>query len=205
MARETIDMNSATRTYPRTLTCDGTPVTVEPMVRGDAQALAAFVQTLPAHDLLFLTRDITHPKVLAAWMEAIDEGRLKSLVARENREFVGCTAIVLHELSWWRHVGELRVLVAPAWRGRGLGRVLIQESFVQALELGLEKLCVQMTVDQVAAISVFESLGFRAEALLRKHVKDREGRTHDLALLSHDVGAVHSAMQAYGVSEALGQ
>ena len=60
-----------------------------------------------------------------------------------------------------------------------------------------------MTVDQTAAIGVFEELGFRAEAVLQKHVKDRAGRFHDLALLSHDVSAVHSLLDAYGVSSAL--
>jgi RimJ/RimL family protein N-acetyltransferase len=81
--------------------------------------------------------------------------------------------------------------------------VLIQECFAQALELGLDKLVAQMTVDQEAAIAVFEELGFRAEALLRDHVQDREGRLHDLALLSHDVRAVQSRLQAYGVADAL--
>ena len=38
-----------------------------------------------------------------------------------------------------------------------------------ALGAGLEKLSVQMTVDQQAAIALFESLGFKAEALLRAH------------------------------------
>jgi len=199
-------MNDMTpRAYPRTVNCDGVAVTIGSMTPADAAALNGFVNTLPAHDLLFLTRDITHPKVIAAWMEAITESRVVSLVARENGVFVGCTAIVLHELSWWRHVGELRVLVAPSWRGRGLGRALIQESFARALELGLEKLCVQMTLDQQAAIAVFESLGFRAEALLRKHVKDRDGQHHDLALLSHDVSAVESMLHAYGVVDALGR
>jgi GNAT superfamily N-acetyltransferase len=106
-------------------------------------------------------------------------------------------------LSWSRHVGELRVLVSPAWRGRGLGRLLIQESFALALALSLDKLTVQMTVDQASAIAVFEELGFRAEAVLRDHVKDCDGKTYDLALLSHDVAAVQSRMQAYGVSDAL--
>jgi ribosomal protein S18 acetylase RimI-like enzyme len=91
--------------------------------------------------------------------------------------------------------------VWPALRGKGLGRQLIQESFAQALELGLDKLCVQMTVDQSAAIGVFEELGFRAEALLKNHVKDRDGKSHDLALLSHDVRAVEATLHAYGVSE----
>ncbi len=38
-----------------------------------------------------------------------------------------------------------------------------------ALGAGLEKLSVQVTVDQQAAITLFESLGFKAEALLRDH------------------------------------
>jgi hypothetical protein len=51
---------------------------------------------------------------------------------------------------------------------------------------------------------VFEELGFRAEALLARHVADRQGKLHDLVLLGHDVDAVRSRMQAYGVSDALG-
>jgi RimJ/RimL family protein N-acetyltransferase len=196
-------MNHSTPTLPRSLLCDGTTLELARLQPGDAQALAGFVAGLPAHDLLFLRRDISQPKVIAAWMQAISEGRLHSLVVREAGVLVGCTAIVVDALSWSRHVGELRVLVAPGWRGRGLGRLLVQQCFAQALELGLDKLVAQMTVDQVAAIAVFEELGFRAEALLRDHVKDRDGQLHDLALLSHDVAAVQSRMQAYGVSDAL--
>jgi RimJ/RimL family protein N-acetyltransferase len=198
-------MNETAHTLPRPITCGGSTLELARMAPGDGEALAAFAAALPAHDLLFLRRDISQPKVIAAWMQASAEGRLHSLAARDaDGALVGCTAIVVDALSWSRHVGELRVLVAPAWRGKGLGRLLIQECFAQALELGLDKLVAQMTVDQEAAIAVFEELGFRAEALLRDHVKDREGQLHDLALLSHDVRAVQSRLQAYGVSDALG-
>jgi RimJ/RimL family protein N-acetyltransferase len=191
------------RDYPRTLSFDTTTVQVAHLTPVDGAALGEFVKTLPTHDLLFARRDISHPKVIAAWMQAVEEGRITSLAAREGEQLVGCTAIVVDALSWSRHVGELRVLVSPAWRGRGLGRLLIQESFALALGLGLNKLTVQMTVDQSAAIAVFEELGFRAEAVLRDHVKDRDGKTYDLALLSHDVAAVQSRLQAYGMSDAL--
>ena len=196
-------MNTDTKTLPRSLQLGGTTLELARLQPGDAAALAAFAAALPPHDLLFLRRDISQPKVIAAWMQAIAEGRLHSLTVREGDALVGCSAIVVDELSWSRHVGELRVLVAPAWRGRGLGRVLIQQCFAQALALGLDKLVAQMTVDQVAAIAVFEELGFRAEALLRDHVKDRDGQLHDLALLSHDVAAVQSRLQAFGVADAL--
>jgi RimJ/RimL family protein N-acetyltransferase len=81
--------------------------------------------------------------------------------------------------------------------------VLVQESFALALGFGLDKLVVQMTVDQGAAIALFEELGFRAEAVLRDHVKDREGRSHDLALLGHDIDEVQARMQVLGLDQAL--
>ena len=196
-------MNPPAHALPEHLQCDGATLELARLQPGDAQALADFVAQLPPHDLLFLRRDISQPKVIAAWMQAIAEGRLHSLAVREAGVLVGCSAIVVDALSWSRHVGELRVLVAPVWRGRGLGRLLVQQCFAQALDLGLEKLVAQMTVDQVAAIAVFEELGFRAEALLRDHVKDRDGQLHDLALLSHDVAAVQSRLEAYGVGDAL--
>ena len=197
-------MKESTRTYPRTVACGDAQVEIARMTGADRAALVAFVATLPPHDLLFLPRDLGHPKVVDAWMRSLDAGELVSLVARHGGEMVGCTAIFVDELSWSKHVGELRVLVSPAWRGRGLGRAVIQECFAQALDLGLTKLLAQMTVDQRAAIAVFEELGFRAEALLARHVADREGKLHDLVLLAHDVDAVRGRMQALGLSDAVG-
>ena len=192
------------RNYPLTLESGAATIEISLLSPADADALTRFVETLPSHDLLFVSRDLSHPKVLQAWLDAMRQGRVISLAARSGGELVGCTAIVTDDLSWSRHVGELRVLVAPGWRGRGIGRALIQECFALALGLGLEKLCVRMTIDQRSAIAVFEELGFRAEAVLRKHVKDRDGSTHDLALLSHDVAAVQSRMQTLGLADALG-
>ncbi|MCA0244819.1 MAG: GNAT family N-acetyltransferase [Proteobacteria bacterium] len=191
------------RVYPRSLTFGDTTVELATMTAADAPALAEFVKTLPVHDRLFVRRDVSHPKVLDAWIGALAQGHVTSLVARDGATMVGCTAIVVDPLSWSSHVGELRVLVAPAWRGRGLGRALIQENFALALGLHLSKLTVQMTVDQRAAIAVFEELGFRAEAVLRDHVKDHDGQAHDLALLSHDVAEVQSRLRMFGVDDAL--
>jgi L-amino acid N-acyltransferase YncA len=197
-------MNEPARTYPRTVACGDAEVEIARMTGADRGALVDFVARLPTHDLLFVRRDLGHPKVVDAWMRSLETGELASLVARHGTALVGCSAIFVDALSWSKHVGELRVLAAPDWRGRGLGRALIQECFAQALELGLTKLVAQMTVDQRPAIALFEELGFRAEALLAKHVADREGKLHDLVLLGHDVDAVRGRMQAYGLSDALG-
>jgi len=56
----------------------------------------------------------------------------------------------------------------------------------------IEKLSVQMTVDQRGAVTLFESFGFKAEALLRDHVRDVDGKTHDIVVLGHNVAQVQA-------------
>jgi RimJ/RimL family protein N-acetyltransferase len=70
------------------------------------------------------------------------------------------------------------------------------------MSLDLEKIVAQMTTDQVGAIEVFETMGFKAEALLRDHVKDRDGSKHDLVILGHDVARFAAQQRAYGVDDA---
>lgn len=189
--------------YPRTATIADGEVTLSLLSRGNEDEMLAFAGALPVHDLLFLRRNITHPKVMAAWSAEIEAGSIVSLIAREAGTIIGCTAVVRDELSFSPHVGELRVLVSPQGRDRGLGRILIQECFLIALGLKLEKLIAQMTVDQKSAIAVFEEMGFSAEALLKEHVQDPDGTKHDLVVLSHDVERFHAQMQAYGLTDLL--
>ena len=195
-------VGEAQRSYPRTVPCEGGEVELRYMAAGDEDAVVAFAQSLPSHDLLFLRRDITQPKVVAAWIRDIEQGTITSLLALHKGELVGCSALVRDEFSWSPHVGDIRVVVGQQTRGKGVGRCLTQETFALALAMGLEKLTAQMTVDQRGAIAVFESLGFRGEALLRDHVRDRDGTKYDIVVLSHDVAKFRSQMEAYGVTEA---
>jgi RimJ/RimL family protein N-acetyltransferase len=189
--------------YPRALECEGRTLQITRMAPADRDDLVAFVAALPPHDLLFLRRDISNARVIDAWIAAVWEGRVHSLVLRDGGRLVGCTAVVTEDMTWSKHVGELRVLIDPGLRGKGVGQVLVQECFATALGLGLAKLTVQMTVDQRAAIATFESLGFRAEALHRDHVRDRDGQSHDLVVLGHDVSEVLGMMDMYGVTDAV--
>ncbi|MFC3711707.1 GNAT family N-acetyltransferase [Sphingoaurantiacus capsulatus] len=191
--------DSVQDTGPRTLKLSGGDVLLRPFATGDEAAVLGFAGALPEHDLLFLTRDITQAKVVAAWMRDVEDGTIVSLLALKGPKVVGTTAVVRDALSWSPHVGDIRVLVSPEMRGQGLGQILAQEAVATATAMGLEKLTVRMTVDQQAAIAVFESLGFRGEALLRDHVKDRAGNRHDLAILSHNVAEVGARLSAFGV------
>ena len=183
------------RDYPRSIDCGGVAVELRRFLPADEAAVLAFAQALPQHDLLFINRDITHPRVIKAWLAEIAEGTISTIIAVTGDKVVGCCAVVSDALSWSPHVGEIRVLVATEMRDRGLGRTLAQEALVEGIGRGLTKLTVQMTIDQRGAPAVFEGLGFRGEALLKEQVKSRDGTLHDIAVLSHDVAQV-SAQQA---------
>jgi L-amino acid N-acyltransferase YncA len=176
-------------------------IIIRAMQADDAAAVLAFARALPVHDLLFLPRDITHPKVLDAWVQELERGTLTSLLALRDGEVLGCATVVYDPLSWSKHVAELRVLVGVDARGRGIGRKLMEVGFASAVALGIEKLVAHMTIDQGAAIATFESMGYRAEGLLRDQVKDRDGVTHDIVILSHNVAAVEARADAFGLSE----
>jgi RimJ/RimL family protein N-acetyltransferase len=193
-------MSESTR-YPRTQEIKGGDVSLDLMTPEMEAEVLAFANTLDPHDLLFLRRDITQPKVLSAWSKQLETGEITSLIARSDGQMLGCTAVVRDERSWSPHVGELRVLVSPAGKERGLGRLLIQESFLIALSLKLQKLTAHMTVDQTGAINVFEEMGFKPEALLKDQVMDQAGEKHDIVILSHDVEGFQSQMQAYGLTD----
>ncbi|MDP9993678.1 RimJ/RimL family protein N-acetyltransferase [Variovorax boronicumulans] len=194
--------DSFSRTYPRTVTSSEGHIVLRLMNADDAAAVLAFAQGLPAHDLLFLPRDITEPKVMNAWVRAIERGDIDSVLAMRGAAVLGCAAVIRDPHSWSSHVAELRLLAASELRGSGLGHRLAREACALAIERGAEKLVARMTVDQRSAIAVFQALGFRPEALLSKHVKDRQGVTHDLVVLSHDVAQFEAQMRAYGMTEA---
>ena len=182
----------------KTIEANGRTICIRAFERDDVVAVGAFAAALPPHDLLFLSRDIQHARVIEAWAQSIADGSIESLIATDGIRVVGTTAIVRDPLGWSPHVAELRLLVSPGMRGHGLGRILLDGTIALATERGATKLIARMTPDQRGAIALFEESGFRGEAMLRDHVRDRDGAVFDLAILSLDVRRARDAKMAWG-------
>jgi L-amino acid N-acyltransferase YncA len=191
------------RKYPRQTSLGEDALTLDLMTAADRDDVLALARELPRHDLLFLRRDISNPASLDEWLGEIERGFTTTILARQDGEVVGYATLNRSDLRWSAHVGELRIMVAESFRGRGLGSLLTQEIFALALDSGLEKMVARMTLDQKGAIATFEGLGFRPEALLRDHVKDLDGKKHDLIMMSHSVAEFEATLEAYGVPESL--
>jgi len=173
--------------FPMQVAVGGHEVTIGLIDRSDRDGILAFARALPEHDLLFLRRDITQPENVDEWISDVEAGRYASLIARAGDRVVGYATVASDGMTWTRHVAELRLLLAPDYRGEGLGRLLIAQSFRMARDRGIRKIIAQMTTDQKAAIRSFERLGFEREAILHNQVIDRAGALHDLQIMGLDL------------------
>jgi ribosomal protein S18 acetylase RimI-like enzyme len=164
----------------------------------DQDAVERFVARVPEGDRTFFKEDVDAPGVVDAWTRP---GTARA-VAVEDGEVIGYVAVVpLH--GWSSHVGEVRVIVDPDRRGRGIGRALARHAVLEAVELELRKMVVEVVADQEPTIAMFRSLGFDPEALLTNQVRDQSGALRDLMILAHSVEEQWSSMAVAGIADEL--
>ena len=175
------------RRYPREVSIIDGDVVFRMMGAADRDAILAFARRLPPDDLLFLRLDITSPEGVDQWLRNVQSERTVTVLAEAGGAIVGYASMHHNDTMWNRHIGEIRVNVASEYRRRGLGRRLTDEVFAIGRDLGLRKIMAQMTPDQRGARATFERLGFRPEALLADFVVDRDGKSRDLLVMSHDI------------------
>ena len=163
----------------------------------DEPAVNAFIERVPRGEYLFLKEDIGRPEVIDGWRKR--EG-CQVLIAYIGEHVAGLLAVI-RGLGWSGHVGELRLVVDPLWRGRGVGAALARSGLRFAVDSGLAKVTTEVLADQEGVIRLFRQLGFSGEALLTDQVRDEDGRMHDVLVLAHPVVETWSSLTMLGVGE----
>jgi L-amino acid N-acyltransferase YncA len=172
---------------------------IRPPTADDLDALMEFFARVPEGERAFFKEQVLDRPTVERWLTE-DSGRRG--IAVEDGQVAGYVAVV-RLTGWSDHVGEVRLVIDPGQRGRGLGRALARWALAQALDCGLSKLYVEVVAEQEGAVAMFCALGFQAEGLLRDHVRDQAGKLRDLVLLAHPVQEHWEAMSAAGIADAL--
>jgi L-amino acid N-acyltransferase YncA len=182
-------MTLTASTFPFSSEFRGQFVTFRRMCPGDKEIFRSFMRSLPAKDNYYLLVDVRSDQAIDRWAEEVESGHTLGVIALDaDHRMIGYCSVDTNELPWNRHTGEIRMSVALAYRGYGIGRALANQVFAMARAHGLEKIWSRMAAGQMASQNVFESLGFRAEAVLSDFVKNEDGLTEDLVIMSYDAG-----------------
>ncbi len=166
---------------------DGSRVILRPMVKEDRDKLLDFFNRVSDHDLMFLRSDVRDPKTIEDWVNNIDYRKVFPLLAEVDGKIVGDATLHMRKVGWKRHLGNIRVVVAKDWQGKGLGTLLVNELVELAAEFGLEKLVAEIHLQAHAALAMFKKAGFSAKAVFEDLVKDATGVRGDLVVMVCDV------------------
>jgi L-amino acid N-acyltransferase YncA len=171
--------------YPTVyLTTDGAQMTIRPMVPGDKEALLRFFQGIAAEDRFYLKDDVTDPRVVEGWAQTLNYHRALPLLAFLDGKIVGDGTLHPRRTGARKHVGEVRVVVDPASRNRGVGRGLLHKLIEIAGDQGLKKLMFEVVADtEPAARHTAQVLGFYPVATLPGQVRDSSGQLHDVIIM----------------------
>lgn len=178
--------------FPKQVTLhDGTVVTLRPLVKEDEDKLFEFFAGVPLEDRLYLKEDVGRKEVIEAWIRDLDYEKVLPLVAEVDGRIVADATLHRRKMGWTSHIGKVRVVIAKAYRHKGLGTRLVEEIIELAKAAGLEQLVAEVMEAQPTALKAFRKLGFEKKAVLENYVKDLDGKLHNLVLLIYDLTATH--------------
>ena len=105
-------------------------------------------------------------------LKILSMGKNASYAAVEDGEIVGnITFRGRDNRKRLSHVGEIGIVVAKSYWGRGIGRVLIERVVEHARENSIEKISLKVLDTNKRAVELYEKIGFVREGLLKDEVK----------------------------------
>ena len=86
-------------------------------------------------------------------------------------QVVGWCDVYPEENPRQSHRGGLGMALLPAYRGKGIGSMLLEKIIEHAKSFGLEKIELQVYTANVSAIALYKKFGFEQEGLIKKYRK----------------------------------
>jgi len=166
---------------------DGTQVTIRELRLEDIDKLMKFYRSLPLVDRKYLKVDVTKRRIVLQRLRRIETGNVARIVADHEGQIIADGALEFSGDQWSRHQGEIRLIISRPFQQKGLGTVMIRELYFIALKKKVELIVARMMRPQVGAQQIFRKLGFREELMLPDHVKDLEGTSQDLIIMTNDL------------------
>lgn len=157
---------------------------LRPLEAVDREKLAEFYRSLELSLRWFLKEDPCDVNVIKKWIENQTEGKAFSLIAVYGDRIVAHGALLQRPYGGRRHVGRLRVMVAPDFRNQQLGTWIVFDLIRRGMEMGIEKIRADFVIGlEDAAIKALKKIDFIEEAVLRDYIQDQQGKYYDYQIM----------------------
>ena len=159
---------------------DGRRLLIRPFAERDVDALYDFFHRLPVEVRRFAWDKIDNRALVEAWGRELDYSKVLPLLALDGTKVVADATLHRREGSPLRLVGRIKWLIDPAYRGAGLGTVLVNTFISMARGNGLRHLTCMLVSDfEADAVDTLRSLGFQGFTI-PEYGTDPDGNQHDM-------------------------
>jgi L-amino acid N-acyltransferase YncA len=154
------------------------------MMPSDRDGLLDFFRRIPEEDRYSLKEDVISSSVITRWAHDLDYQRVLPILAIKEGKIIADGSLHFSRAGSRRHIGEVRIIVDPAYRRQGLGRRMMNMLIEIAEEEGLERLIFEVVSDtEETAKHTARTLGFVPVAIIPDLAKDIWGKYHDLVTM----------------------
>jgi len=123
-----------------------------------------------------------------AWVKTNLEKGAPFVVACDRDRVVGWCDVGIMTRPGYDHRGSLGMGVLPEYRGRGIGRRLMEEALRRAKERGLERVELEVYAGNIPARRLYDAMGFVEEGY-RRGARKLDGVTEDIILMVRFLGS----------------
>jgi ribosomal protein S18 acetylase RimI-like enzyme len=136
---------------------DGTTVTLRPLTDTDHDALfALFARIVDDKEGWPQTPPLDHDEFEHVWLDA----PMIVIVAEAGDELVGAYLLKPNHPGRASHIANCGYISARAWRGRGVGRALVEDSIERARAAGFDAIQFNLVFESNPARKLYEELGW---------------------------------------------
>ncbi|MCY8235561.1 GNAT family N-acetyltransferase [Priestia endophytica] len=119
------------------------------------------------------------------WIKNMQKQGNLILIAENEGEIIGDLLFIRGKKKRNSHTGELAIGIQEPYRGKGIGRQLLQSLIIWAKgQESIKKLCLQVIEGNDPAIGLYKKVGFQEEGRLKNQVMFSKDKYADMINMS---------------------
>ena len=143
-------------------------ITIRPAAEPDAPAIATIYNQGIKDRIATLETELRSPEERRQWLAARGP-RHPVIVAEADGQVVGWGSLnPFNPRKAYDHAADFSVYVERDWRGKGVGRRLLERLIELARQIGYHKMVLSAFPFNTAGIALYERLGFRTVGIYKE-------------------------------------